>query len=210
MKLKKIASLMLAGIMAVSMLAGCKTADNGGNGGEGETDVTPTSATAVMLRDYLDGDAKREVVAVADNDLDTALKNAVDTYFVNSGYNGLTTTPTERTTSKSKIAESVYDAMKADGTNISQVLTDSVDKDKIVVKLYAVSGDVSDAYALEQIADILATNLGNLKDKSSNENYDYDYTIAASIVTKSGVVDGNDKSVKYIAVAVAQNVSEVA
>ena len=31
MKLKKIASLMLAGVMAVSMLAGCHTASNDGN-----------------------------------------------------------------------------------------------------------------------------------------------------------------------------------
>ena len=33
MKLKKIASLMLAGVMAVSMLAGCSNGNNGGNNG---------------------------------------------------------------------------------------------------------------------------------------------------------------------------------
>ena len=44
MKLKKIASLMLAGVMAVSMLAGCSTASNGGNNGnDGEGENTAVS-----------------------------------------------------------------------------------------------------------------------------------------------------------------------
>ena len=40
MKLKKIASLMLAGVMAVSMLAGCK---GSANSGEEENPVVPTT-----------------------------------------------------------------------------------------------------------------------------------------------------------------------
>ena len=43
MKLKKIASLMLAGIMAVSMLAGCKSGDNG-NSGEESPIVDPVAS----------------------------------------------------------------------------------------------------------------------------------------------------------------------
>ena len=44
MKLKKIASLMLAGIMAVSMLAGCKS---GSNGNDTNNDVTPSTSSIV-------------------------------------------------------------------------------------------------------------------------------------------------------------------
>ena len=44
MKLKKIASLMLAGIMAVSMLAGCKS---GTNGDDTNSDVTPSTSSIV-------------------------------------------------------------------------------------------------------------------------------------------------------------------
>ena len=50
MKLKKIASLMLAGVMAVSMLAGCNTTSNGGNnGGEGEGEGTTTTGYSVAF-----------------------------------------------------------------------------------------------------------------------------------------------------------------
>ena len=67
MKLKKIASLMLAGIMAVSMLAGCKTADNG-NGGASSSEPTTTTGYSALLEDNL-GKAvtDKSYVTFADN-----------------------------------------------------------------------------------------------------------------------------------------------
>ena len=49
MKLKKIASLALAGIMAVSMLAGCSNGENnnGGNSGDDNTVITPSTTPVV-------------------------------------------------------------------------------------------------------------------------------------------------------------------
>ena len=80
MKLKKIASLMLAGVMAVSMLTGCSgKTDDDNNGGAG-TEVTPTSSTATTLRAELGGNARVNVKAVANNKLDSALKDAIDDY----------------------------------------------------------------------------------------------------------------------------------
>ena len=55
MKLKKIASLMLAGIMAVSMLAGCKTATEPTE----EPDVTPVTGVAATVNGELDKNAKK-------------------------------------------------------------------------------------------------------------------------------------------------------
>ena len=52
MKLKKIASLMLAGIMAVSMLTACDTTSDGNDTGNGEPpviDTTPTGYSATIL-----------------------------------------------------------------------------------------------------------------------------------------------------------------
>ena len=58
MKLKKIASLALAGIMAVSMLAGCK---DGGNT-EPENPVVPsTSGVASYLNDMLTSDQSKNI-----------------------------------------------------------------------------------------------------------------------------------------------------
>ena len=82
MKLKKIASLMLAGVMAVSMLAGCSTGSNGGNngnGGEGEGEGTVVSGYSATLKDALKGDVKdMDNVTFKDNVDAAALKTAVN------------------------------------------------------------------------------------------------------------------------------------
>ena len=71
MKLKKIASLMLAGVMAVSMLAGCS-----GNGtddkNDGNTEVKPTTSNAVTVMN----DAQSAVKFEANSDFDAALAAA--------------------------------------------------------------------------------------------------------------------------------------
>ena len=64
MKLKKIASLMLAGVMAVSMLAGCSTGSNGGNngnGGEGEGEGTATGYSAMLGQKAADTLSKNDL-----------------------------------------------------------------------------------------------------------------------------------------------------
>ena len=73
MKLKKIASLMLAGIMAVSMLAGCNgeptpDPDNNGNGG-----VTVTGHSVDM------GKALKDLACIKDKDYITFADNAAPT-----------------------------------------------------------------------------------------------------------------------------------
>ena len=85
MKLKKIASLMLAGVMAVSMLTAC-----GGNTIDDtqkpeEPNVTPsTSASAQTLVNNMSKEAQNKVTAVSNGDLDAALKSAVEDYFSNA------------------------------------------------------------------------------------------------------------------------------
>ena len=86
MKLKKIASLMLAGVMAVSMLAGCQNANVDPEKPEQPDEPTSSATYAEMLKSELTGSAKEMVTPVANADLDAALKNAVDKYFdYNSG-----------------------------------------------------------------------------------------------------------------------------
>ena len=84
MKLKKIASLMLAGVMAVSMLTAC-----GGNTIDDtqkpeEPTVTPSSSNAQMMVDNMSKDAQNKVSAVANSDLTAALQSAVEDYFSNA------------------------------------------------------------------------------------------------------------------------------
>ena len=73
MKLKKIASLMLAGIMAVSMLTACDTT-SAGDDNDGVKppvdDTTPASYSQTIL-DGVSGD-ERSIMAAADSDMLTA------------------------------------------------------------------------------------------------------------------------------------------
>ena len=77
MKLKKIASLALAGVMAVSMLTACgDTASNGGNNGgegEGEGEGTVVSGYSSVL-----GEALKNVDCIKDKDYITFQDNAAD------------------------------------------------------------------------------------------------------------------------------------
>ena len=214
MKLKKIASLMLAGVMAVSMLAGCNTASNGGNNGEGEGEgQVSTSNSSSILHDAMEGDARKMTTPVANAALDTALKNAVDTYFQNEGFANLSSSVAVKEKDESKIADALISAMNAK-TNINQDLAAANDNDKVttVVKLYAVEASVSDTYALEQVANEIETSVAGLSEDSQNGEWSYTYTVSASIVTKpvtSVIASGVTTGVKYIAVAVTQTPTKV-
>ena len=87
MKLKKIASLALAGIMAVSMLAGCSNGENnnGGNSGDDNTVITPSTTPvvdAVNKGQDVTNDVK--ITFTADSKLDAALQKAVSVYGTDS------------------------------------------------------------------------------------------------------------------------------
>ncbi len=72
MKLKKIASLMLAGVMAISMLAGCS------NGGNTEKPVEPaTGVNANTVIAALDKKVTDKVTFTASSSLQTTLEKAV-------------------------------------------------------------------------------------------------------------------------------------
>ena len=73
MKLKKIASLALAGVMAVSMLAGCKGTDGSNN-----SSSTTTAASIIdAVNNGQDGANKVKVAFTADSKLEDAAKKAV-------------------------------------------------------------------------------------------------------------------------------------
>ena len=66
MKLKKIASLALAGIMAVSMLAGCKDGGNG-NSGSSSSGTTVTAAPIVSAMNNELSEKQKEQLSFASN-----------------------------------------------------------------------------------------------------------------------------------------------
>lgn len=92
MKLKKFAALALAGVMAVSMLAGCSgksTNTNPSNPGtdDGETEVVPTSVVTKLFNDAQGADNKAKVVFTDDAKLESNFKKAVEMAGYYDGYN---------------------------------------------------------------------------------------------------------------------------
>ena len=76
MKLKKIASLMLAGIMAVSMLAGCKTGDSSSSS---SSEVVPTGLVGAVIEN-LDSKTTDKVAFTASSALQATLDKMVAYY----------------------------------------------------------------------------------------------------------------------------------
>ena len=85
MKLKKIASLALAGVMAVSMLAGCsgKGNNSGNNNGDGVVTATGVNADTVIaaLKDATTEAVKVTASSELQNELETVVKYLGDASF---------------------------------------------------------------------------------------------------------------------------------
>ena len=246
MKLKKIASLALAGVMAVSMLAGCATANVEPE--QPEKPETPaTSAAADALYSELTGSAKEKVTAVADADLDSALDNAVAKYW-NYG-SMLTGGPRDEVFQdeiervnyqgvvdyrETRIGAAVKDAVKANYLSIASehhnypwngidgslfsCKTDA--NNRKAVEIWAVPASVSDAMALEIVAEKIdrfvsklpvegGYNQDDYTTESDNKpNYDFSYSISASIATKTVNIAGLEQGIKYVAVMMTKTVAE--
>ena len=76
MKLKKIASLMLAGVMAVSMLAGCSTTSVDPTPEQPEEPTNPSTGYSAMLQSKLSPHANSSITLSDDTDLNNALNYA--------------------------------------------------------------------------------------------------------------------------------------
>ena len=224
MKLKKIASLMLAGVMAVSMLTAC-----GGNTTDDtqkpeEPNVTPsTSASAQTLVNNMSKEAQNKVTAVSNGDLDAALKSAVEDYFSNAdvvkygqvfeiypyGY-GVNPSDARRT----DIGEALVKNLNAYDDEIGNLNKIGFKADaRTAVEVYGVNGSVTDKDVLEQLGHKITQSVENLKteDTTKYDNaahvqqyIDYDYEVSVSIVTADGRVWGIEDTVKFVAVAVTR------
>ena len=101
MKLKKIASLMLAGIMAVSMLAGCKTATEPTE----EPEVTPVTGVAATVNNELD--ANKDAISFSDN---SVMANLLTEYYKKNPITGSDWNAGKNTLTEVS-ATALYDAM---------------------------------------------------------------------------------------------------
>ena len=223
MKLKKIASLMLAGIMAVSMLTACgNTVSEKPEDPTDEPTVTPSSSNAQIVVDNMSKEAQNKVSAVANSDLTAALQSAVEDYFTNADvvkYGSLFEIEDaaygvgRNDARNTDIGEALVENLKPYTNEIANL--DNLSDDKIdpftAVEVYGVNGSVPDKDLLEQIghkidSEIVALdNEGKYTVGGNVANYvDYDYEVSASIVIANGRVWGIEDTVKFVAVAVTR------
>ena len=212
MKLKKIASLALAGVMAVSMLAGCSnTSNNGNNGNNGGDPIDPgTAGVSVAVKDRVAANiAPNEIpeyVSFKDSTaLDSNLEYAVE-------FAGVTNVLPQYvlfdklTPVMPDIYDRLHDAVgdEYDGVTIENIgdvatLQDAENEDgykiddEVAVELWAVSSAIGEnavnQMIAEKIDDIVteyqyAINNTN-DDKTDGGNYNHEYTVSVSTYTKT-------------------------
>ena len=215
MKLKKIASLMLAGIMAVSMLAGCKSGQPAPD--PEENNGGATAGYSAQLGDVVSDKVKdMEFVTFADNaDDQAALEDAVGNLatfgnVADIGKDG----KIEWVKGTDAVAADFEDAAELDRyqiTNGTSAFFATVDMNKVkkVGTLFAVDGKVEMSKVLKQIANQndVKNALESLVEegKDDNNTYKYNYTVSVSVVNVPvDALDFLTASVNYVAVTITR------
>ena len=225
MKLKKIASLALAGVMAVSMLAGCATNDT-----KPETkpeEPTVVSGYSATLADKL-GDLK-DYVAVKDNADDVAALQKALNYMSESTLATMAKNTTV-VTLEDKTQDDVENMVK-DFIDRAKFTDDSIDESNLSMEwyasdkaknlqnrgvkdgaIYAVNGAVGEDEAVKLVAAEVKKYIEKLPESNVNsatDGYDYSYVVSASVATKAldDTYVGAANSVIFVAVTVTRTVS---
>ena len=226
MKLKKIASLMLAGIMAVSMLTACgdSTTDNTGDNSS-SSQPTVSNASNVMWNG-MNKDARDIVDPVANATLENSLRKNVEIYgnldnvveyvlshiISSSDKQNITATPVDVSNIIiwDKIAQDM--GITSECASTGECLAEDNGKDAAALRLYATNFSVSDQYALEYVGQLIDDEITKLPVISEDETVEYDYEISASIVSENIANEGlgtQMTTVKFIAVYATRTATRV-
>ena len=203
MKLKKIASLMLAGIMAVSMLAACGEGKGNENPGSSSSTVTEnktlTDAVLDESKDYI----SNNVGAYVDEDLSKAMSYLATSETVAKFETMVTRvgggSNNQLYTSAAKIMPSKYTYIPATGWGSVNAANTA---DQTWWGLYVVNGSKDDNYVAKEVADILDSLTGFEADGSVN----YDLCVMKTEVKNNNGTDATGVSTVIGIVLKADNV----
>ena len=200
MKLKKFAAMMLAGVMAVSMLAGCA------EGGKKEDDKDPVVTTGMTgsVIAALDEDTTKNVKFAADSNLEAVLQKAVK----NAGYNGMskinatTLNKIDSDISKDTVlanVNDVKDGVKADdkkesnATFVKYIAGQGMNEATVAKQLAAAIDDCKigkvklDAVGWDELPE---SSMNYEDDDKKAYWYAFDYTADIAVVEASDAVTG--------------------
>ena len=230
MKLKKIASLALAGIMAVSMLAGCSN-NGGSNNGDGNVNAdTNTSSVVSAVNNGQSATNSVKVTFTSNASLDAALKKAVELYGDNSA--NVISDPTSQNTFKNAVLNLTglkenmptnYDSSRLNSLGFFSKTNSWIDPDKNPTKV--LDGKVfteiyvgafpalSEQAALNLVADHVDNMVAQLdtttydKDTTMAGDKYYDYSYAGTISLVSAQ-NSTGATVYYYACTISQTVTQ--
>ena len=218
MKLKKIASLALAGIMAVSMLAGCK--DGTSQEDPSSSSQVPTTSNAAEYANYMLSDLEKSIFAfTSSSTLNEALNasagnvDKLNDDNVEEIYDNASFLFAQGNTQ----LQSAYDELtkKLNGKTIVPNFTSAaptVSGDRIAVKLYGVSGKVTEEEAVKSAVKDFVTvvaNVNNTYYPAHSGNFDCEYTAEISTL-KVASRQHPSESAWTVAIVVTQTASVAA
>ena len=226
MKLKKIASLMLAGVMAVSMLTACGDSTTNNTGDDSSSSQPTVSNASNVMWNGMNKDARDIVDPVANATPENSLRKNVEIYgnldnvveyvlahvISSGGQQNITATPVDVSNIIiwDKIAQDM--GITSECASTGECLTKDNGKDAAALRLYATNFSVSDQYALEYVGQLIDEEIAKLPVISANEDVEYDYEISASIVSENIANEGlgtQMTTVKFIAVYATRTATRV-
>ena len=226
MKLKKIASLALAGIMAVSMLAGCKDGTNQEEPSS-SSQVPATTNVVTYANDALSSAEKGVFTFKSSSELDTILQAAANdkTKFTSQEINASYDTAAAAWCGNGK-NEDLADAVKGKVQDNAIVvgkfgctLAANGGKDQKIVRVFTAFGALDEKTAIKQVIAefkngdtvINKTNYPEAIKKDANTAATYDAEYAGEISAVK--VTSNDNTAKtswVVAIVITQSVTEAA
>ena len=218
MKLKKIASMMLAGVMAVSMLAGCSGKGNGNNG-EPENPVVPTTGVVADANDNVSTDDKEDYKFsgfTANTNLDSILKDLASSTgdfsedVISNAYDNVAGVQANLTV-RNKLNGKLSGLLDDDG-KFSEIPADNVSEKYGYV--YTASGKLTQKEAVGKIVakfvddTLQEVETDAVKNAITGTKYDPAYSAEISIVKVSSSSAVNE-SAWVVAIVLTQNVTKV-
>ena len=222
MKLKKIASLALAGIMAVSMLAGCKDGGNGNSGSSSENTNTVTGYSDVLADAVNDAVKDKDFVTFQDNNADqTALQNSLNYLATNDIADVVRDHRTPAVVENvwadgwKQVRNYISNELKLANKNLNEgdmnlkwyTTKDKVNSDVKCGVIYAVDGSVGINETIKQVASTLDDYLDDLDESVTTSSdklvWEYEYVVSVSVAERSV----GDNSVNVVLVTVDRTVT---
>ena len=214
MKLKKIASLMLAGVMAVSMLAGCE-----GSANSGENNGEENQVVAASVADYANSllsDKQKNVFEFKNSaDLTAALQKIAgdSTKYGSEDIKKAYESSVTKVDYETKIQSDLKDDLDLDVVNNNTKMNATKKGTQAYGYFYALSGKLTEASAVQLIVKnfvvgVYSNDLFPATCAATNGTLKCDYTAEISAV-KVTAPDTDKNSAWIVGIVVTQTATEV-